>query len=149
MRAQAFADKRLAVMSNGERDRVHAMDMHDDRRRDDRVHAGLDRRSQAAGIQLPIHEVDCRGGAGISIGDRFAQRVQTNRRHNVLGERVGEPRSRRLDPHDAVLFDRRIATRALRSQGIDAERGGELPQRVKLTVIAMRGGHQTGYRVSS
>ena len=70
------------------------------------------------------------------------------RRHDVLRERVGEPSSRRLDPHDAVSFDRRVAAGALRPQGIGAERGGQLPQRVKLTVIDMRGSHQTGCGVS-
>jgi hypothetical protein len=75
MGPQAFAGERLAVVSDGERNCVHAMDMDDDWCREDRVHCGLDRRPQAAGVQLRVHEVDRRRGAGIFIGNGFAQRV--------------------------------------------------------------------------
>ena len=52
-----------------------------------------------------------------------------------MSERVGEPCSRRLDPQDAVAFDRRVAAGALRPQRIGAERRRQLAQRKKFTVI--------------
>jgi hypothetical protein len=72
MRPEAFAHKSFAVTSNGERDRVHAMDMDDDRPGHDRVHAGLNRRPQAAWIGARIYEINRRRGAGIPIGNRFS-----------------------------------------------------------------------------
>jgi hypothetical protein len=125
------------------------MDMDHDRRRNDRVHAGLDRRPQAVGVQLPIHEVGRRRGARISVDDRFAQRIQTHGREDILRKRVSEPGSRRLDPHDAVLLDRRVAAGALRPQRIGAERSRQLSQCTKFTVIDIGRGHHTACGVNS
>ena len=100
-----FGDERFAVGLDRKSNCIHAVDMHDDRPWRDRVNARFNRGPEPRRTAFRVDEIDRRRGARIAVGDRLAQGLQENRRHDVFGEGLGEPSSRRLDPHDAVTLE--------------------------------------------
>ncbi len=77
-----------------------------------------------------VDELDSGRGPRIAVRDRPTQRLDEDRRHDVLRRGVGEPGSRGLDPHDSVALDRRVAARAPESAA-DWRRASRKAQRAR------------------
>ena len=117
------------------------MDMDHDGRRNDRMNARFDRWPQAGRIVRGVNEINSCLGARITSGQSLAQGFGQDWRHDVLRHGVGEPFSRRLDPHYAIALDGRVPTRPLRTERIDAKRSREFEQRAVFTIARSHGRH--------
>lgn len=88
-----------------------------------------------------VNEIEGGLGAWIAVGDRLSQGFDQDGRHDVLACGVGEPFSRRFDPHDPIEFDGRVAAGRLRTEGIGAKRSRQFHERAIFDVAGRRGRH--------
>ncbi len=125
---QLFRQPLFRIAADSPRDGVDAMHMHDDPLRHQRMHGGLDRWPQTRCIKISHHKIRARLAGRVIPCQCGQQRVVLNRNKNVEGPGIPKPGAGGLDPHHALLLQRRVASRRLHQQGIGADAGRKLFQ---------------------
>jgi hypothetical protein len=122
---ELFAKALFAISADGPGDGVDAVDMDHHALRHEGVDGRLDRGAQTRAVQVRADEGDTGFTRRIILGEGIEDGLMIERHEDVARECILQPGAGRLDPHDAVLLQGRVAACGLHQQGIRTHPGRE------------------------